>query len=191
MAFNPSGIEALSELLKPPGDDDSSSDDENYSAKKSSAANPGNIGPPRKTERPSGPANSQQVKNSDIWNEEDIPEGGHGEDEHDPRPAPEYELVFKQAVTSEDMYLQMRGRNPSSSSCEDLVIKIKLPDTEYSDVNLDVSDTFLDCRTPKYKLGLFLPHPVDSKNGKAQWDKSKGLLTVTVRLVREYDFLTQ
>ena len=26
MAFNPSGIEALSELLKPPGDDDSSSD---------------------------------------------------------------------------------------------------------------------------------------------------------------------
>jgi len=99
--------------------------------------------------------------------------------------------VFKQAVTSEDMYLQVRGRNPSSSSCEDLVVKIKLPDTEYSDVNLDVSDTFLDCRTPKYKLGLFLPHPVDSKNGKAQWDKSKGLLTVTVRLVREYDFLTQ
>lgn len=26
MAFNPRGIEALSELLKPPGDDDSSSD---------------------------------------------------------------------------------------------------------------------------------------------------------------------
>lgn len=41
------------------------------------------------------------------------------------------------------------------------------------------------------KLGLFLPHPVDSKNGKAQWDKTKGLLTVTVRLTREYDFLTQ
>ena len=36
-----------------------------------------------------GPRNSQQVKNSDIWNEEDIPEGGHREDEHDPRPAPE------------------------------------------------------------------------------------------------------
>ena len=28
-------------------------------------------------------------------------------------------------------------------------IKIKLPDTEYCDVNLDVTDTFLDCRTPK------------------------------------------
>ena len=30
-----------------------------------------------------------------------------------------------------------------------LQIKIKLPDTEYNDVNLDVTDTFLDCRTPK------------------------------------------
>lgn len=41
------------------------------------------------------------------------------------------------------------------------------------------------------KLGLHLPHPVDSKNGKAQWDKSRELLTVTVRMVREYDFLTR
>ena len=36
-----------------------------------------------------GAPNSHQVKNIDIWNEEAIPEGGHGEDEHDPRPAPE------------------------------------------------------------------------------------------------------
>lgn len=41
------------------------------------------------------------------------------------------------------------------------------------------------------KLGVHLPHPVDSKNGKAQWDKDRELLTVTVRLVREYDFLTK
>lgn len=41
------------------------------------------------------------------------------------------------------------------------------------------------------KLGLHLPHLVDSKNGKAQWDKSKQLLTVTVGLVREYDFVNQ
>ena len=41
------------------------------------------------------------------------------------------------------------------------------------------------------KLGLHLPHPVDSKNGKAQWDKSKNLLTVTLRMLREYDFLNQ
>ena len=33
-----------------------------------------------------------------------------------------YEMVFKQAVTTEDMYLQMTGRNPSTASCEDLVV---------------------------------------------------------------------
>ena len=36
-----------------------------------------------------GPPESQQVKSTDIWNEEEVPEGAHGEDEHDPRPAPE------------------------------------------------------------------------------------------------------
>lgn len=34
-----------------------------------------------------------------------------------------YEMVFKQAVSSEDMYLQMSGKNPSTASCEDLVVR--------------------------------------------------------------------
>ncbi|XP_068718185.1 dynein axonemal assembly factor 6-like [Montipora capricornis] len=186
MAVNPNSIVALSELLKPPGDDNESSDEEKQSTKKGTAAlTPGNIGPL------GGSPKAKQGTCSDIWTEEEVPEGKFTEDEFDPRPAPEYEMVFKQAITSEDMYLQMSGRNPSTASCEDLVIKIKLPDTEYSEVNLDVTDTFLDCRTPKYKLGLHLPHRVDSKNGKAQWDKSKQLLTVTLRSVREYDFLSR
>lgn len=37
------------------------------------------------------------------------------------------------------------------------------------------------------KLGLHLPHPVDHKIGKAQWDGDKHVLTVTLRMVREYD----
>ena len=36
-----------------------------------------------------------------------------------------YEMVFKQAVTSEDMYLQMTGKNTSTASCEDLVVRMK------------------------------------------------------------------
>ena len=42
-----------------------------------------------------------------------------------------------------------------------------------------------------------LPHsplpraqPVDSKNGNAQWEGKKELLTVTLRVTRKYDFLT-
>ena len=39
------------------------------------------------------------------------------------------------------------------------------------------------------KLGLHLPHPVDHKTGKAQWDSAKQTLTVTLRMVRDFDFV--
>lgn len=58
-------------------------------------------------------------------------------------------MVFQQSVFTEDLFLGMGNKNPSTASCENLVIKIKLPETNYSDVHLDVTDTFLDCRTPK------------------------------------------
>lgn len=33
-----------------------------------------------------------------------------------------YEMLFKQAVTSEDLFLQVGNRNPSTACCEDLVV---------------------------------------------------------------------
>jgi hypothetical protein len=89
------------------------------------------------------------------------------------------------------MFLGMSGRDPSSGSCEDLVVKIKLPNTSGKDIDLDVLPTFLDLRTPVYRLGLHLPHPVDDKAGTAKWDPAAHTLSVTLRMVREYDFLRQ
>ena len=37
------------------------------------------------------------------------------------------------------------------------------------------------------KLGLHLPHPVDHKNGKAQWNAKTESLHVTLRMVRDMD----
>ena len=39
------------------------------------------------------------------------------------------------------------------------------------------------------KLGLHLPHPVDHKNGKAQWDGNKSQLTISLKMTRDYDFM--
>jgi len=39
------------------------------------------------------------------------------------------------------------------------------------------------------KLGLFLPHPVDSKNTKAQFNSESETLSVTLRLNRMLDFI--
>ena len=48
----------------------------------------------------------------------------------------------------------------------------------------------MKCNVMYYsKLGLHLPHPVDSKNGKAQWNGDKFLLTVNLTMKREYDFM--
>lgn len=180
-------INALAGLLKPQHDE---SDDDDQPTSSAAKLGPGSIGPPVKQGTKKVPDQKKDTK--DIWNAEEVPEGAEFEDGYDdPRPQPEFDIIFKQAVTTEDMFLQMGNKTPSSVCCEDMLVKITLPDTKLADVDLDVKDKYLACRTPTYKLGLHLPHPVDSKNGKAQWDGTKELLTVTLRIVREYDFLNQ
>ena len=38
-----------------------------------------------------------------------------------------YEFLYKQAVESTDMFLGMSGKDESSTSCEDMVLRIELP----------------------------------------------------------------
>uniref|UniRef100_A0A452HYX8 Uncharacterized protein n=1 Tax=Gopherus agassizii TaxID=38772 RepID=A0A452HYX8_9SAUR len=85
----------------------------------------------------------------DIWNTEEVPEGSEFDDIWDPREQPEYEILFKQQVGAEDIFLGMSRKNPSTACCEDMLIKIKLPDTKSSDITLDIQDKILDLRTPK------------------------------------------
>lgn len=58
-------------------------------------------------------------------------------------------MRYKQRITTEDVFLQMGNKNPSSASCEDLVINIQLPETKLSEIILDITKSFLDCRCPK------------------------------------------
>lgn len=155
-------------------------------------ATPASIVPQPSERRPAGavaPARAKAVASKDIWEEDEVQDSVLSEVFEDPRPQPEYDIVYKQAVSPEDVYLGMSNRDPSSSSCEDLVVKVQLPGTTMAQVNLDVTDKLLDLRTPKFRLCLPLPHPCDSKNGSAKWDASRETLSVTLRMVREYDFL--
>jgi hypothetical protein len=124
----------------------------------------------------------------EIWSSEEVPTQVNRTVD-DIRPTPEYDIKFQQAVTPEDVFLGMGNKTPSTASCEDLVVCIKLPDTEYKDITLDVTEQFLDCRTPKYYLGLHLPYTVDHKNGKAKWLSSKNELLVSLRMIRQLDYL--
>uniref|UniRef100_A0A8C5TVG7 Dynein axonemal assembly factor 6 n=1 Tax=Malurus cyaneus samueli TaxID=2593467 RepID=A0A8C5TVG7_9PASS len=93
---------------------------------------------------------SENKKN--IWNTEEVPEGSEFDDTWDLREQPEYEILFKQHVGTEDVFFGMTGKDPSTACCEDMVIKIKLPDTKYSDITLDIQDKVLDLRTPKNQI---------------------------------------
>jgi hypothetical protein len=183
-------ITALSNLLKLPNDD-SDSDDEKPKGGVSSLG-PGDIG--GKSNNSSNASSKiktlkKNTGNKDIWDPDEVTAGAEYDDTVDPREQPEYDIVYRQSVAPEDMFLQLGNKTTATSSCEDMIVKVKLPGSTLVEVQLDVKETFLDCRTPKYKLGLFLPHPVDAKNAKAQWDSDAQTLSVTLRLNRLLDFV--
>ena len=61
-----------------------------------------------------------------------------------------YEFLYKQAVATEDVYLGMSDKDPSSTSCEDLVLKVYLEGTQsMSELDLDVEDTHVKVRSPR------------------------------------------
>ena len=84
---------------------------------------PGSIGPsgvPEKT------LDSKDVSaaRKNIWTTNEIREEGSHYDDNDSRPQPEYDMVFKQSVGVEDVYLGMNLKNPTTACCENLVVRI-------------------------------------------------------------------
>jgi hypothetical protein len=109
----------------------------------------------------------------------------------DTRISPEYKISYKQAVTTEDIYLQMGLKTPSTASCEDMIIDIDLPDETVGidRMDLDVMEESLDLKTPVYRLKLNLPHKVATAKSRAQFDTDKKILKLTLRMNREFDFV--
>ncbi|XP_007507071.1 dynein axonemal assembly factor 6 [Monodelphis domestica] len=183
-----SALQALSKLLSSPEEEEDALDQVLYPSTSTGALSPGNIGPAKKEESKVNPPNKPENR-KDIWDPEEVPEGSEFDDMWDPREQPEYDIIFKQHVGAEDVFLGMTRKDPSTACCEDLLVKIKLPGIKSSDITLDIHEKVLDLRTPKHKLVLHLPHPVDSKTGKASFITETEILEVTLTMKREFDFL--
>ncbi|KAG7526760.1 hypothetical protein JOB18_044832 [Solea senegalensis] len=183
-------LQALSALLSTQQDDDDDDDegDRRRNGTTTAQLGPGHIGSPPKKDKE---VTTVYVKKNskDIWSEDEVAEASHYDDESDPRPQPEYEILLKQSVGTEDMFLGLSGKDPSSMCCDAMLVKIKLPDTKAADVVLDVKEKFLDLRTSKHKLGLHLPCAVHSHEGKAQFFSEREELEVTLFLKRSADFI--
>ena len=69
------------------------------------------------------------ASSKDIWEPHEIPDIVE-DDIDDGRMAPGYEFLYKQAVAPEDVYLGLSDKDPSSTQCEDLVLRLDLKGTK-------------------------------------------------------------
>ncbi|KAK7863621.1 hypothetical protein R5R35_006158 [Gryllus longicercus] len=211
MELSSAQLRGLAEMLRSPDDDGDSSDDDLPPCALAKLG-PGNIGPPKKAGGGGGTRVTASGGGGDgdggggggggvpgagagagdpdaIWCPTEVASAPDDEDGADPRPRPEYDMHFRQAVTPEDVFLQLGGRTPGSASCEELVVRVRLPGERVGDVALSVGRQRVDVRSPAFRLALPLPHPVDADASRAHWDADAHTLTLSLRLVREFDFV--
>ncbi|XP_042545993.1 dynein axonemal assembly factor 6 [Dipodomys merriami] len=188
MVTSVSALQALSNLLYPEGEEEEEDFDSEQSSSTFGAMSPGNIGP-RKIEELRPITQSTDENSEDIWDPKEVPDTADPDDIWDDREIPEHEIIFKQQVGTEDVYLAFTRKDPSTACCQEIVVKIQLPDTNPSDIHIDVEDTYLDLRTPNKKLLVTFPQPVQGSSAKASFIMETETLEVTINVQRDFEVL--
>ncbi|CAM9309604.1 unnamed protein product [Phaeothamnion confervicola] len=115
-----------------------------------------------------------------IWDEDDIHSKDAIEFADDGRPAPLYDILYKQNVMSEDVFLGIGDKTPGSKDCTHMVVKIQFPGARMADLELDVTRHKIRAESPDLRLATYLPLPVDESKGVAKWDPKRCTLAVTL-----------
>lgn len=118
-----------------------------------------------------------------IWTEEEV--NVKAEEMPDDRPQPDYEILQRQAVGTEDVFLGLSNKDPSSNCCDSILVKIWLPNTKFANVSLDIKGQSIMVQSPNFVLNKLLPFVVDKDNGKAKFDSDKCLLEVTLPVLKK------
>lgn len=85
--------------------------------------------------------------------------------------------------------LQMNLKTPATASCEDMIVKVRMPGESRDRVDVHLDPLRLDVRSPQYRLVLPLPQPVETDLSRAAWDSETGTLTLSLRMDRELDLV--
>ena len=83
-----------------------------------------------------------------IWDDNEILSRDAIHSAEDGRKRPLYEILIGQHVGTEDVYLGMSDKTPSSLHCDRLVIRIALLGERLSDVDLDVTEDKVTVQSP-------------------------------------------
>jgi hypothetical protein len=130
-------------------------------------------------------------KKDDVWVDDDL-KAGSGitvKAKGDDRKEPKYDILLRQDIGAQDMYLNLGDRDPGSDHCDQLVVKVQMPDTELKNITLEVLEDRLLVQSPKYRLNLALPHRVKKDDGKAEWEKLKATLKVTLPIQQSVKYI--
>ncbi|ETV92563.1 hypothetical protein H310_13226 [Aphanomyces invadans] len=119
-----------------------------------------------------------------IWTDDEVGSDGD-DDEFDTRRRPKHEVLFKQEVMTEDVFLGLGDKDPSVASCDAMTIKISFPGHRLDEIALDLTKHKLIAQSHALKLSLYLPNPVRHKQGKATWDATTDTLAVTVPIIKD------
>ena len=142
--FSVNDIMSLNNLINPQPEENENAF---YSNATESTLNPGNIGGGADKKKETAPPNTKIVSKvnhrmltkpqNEIWNDKDFIEDNIREDG---RPKPKFEVLYRQCVKTEDVYLGLSEKDPSSNSCDQLLMKIYLPETNLKEIGLEVNN---------------------------------------------------
>merc|ERR1719230_76000 len=128
-----------------------------------------------------------------IWQPEEFKaaSGVVVKEQGDDRAVPKYDILHRQKVGATDTYLNLQEMDPSSDQCQELLVKIWLPETQLKDISLDVLEDRVLLQAPKFRLNLPLPDKVKKDSGNAKWDKLAGLLSVSVPIDKKVKYFSR
>lgn len=187
-------LRGLMQLLRTEDENNSDSEGESNTSPEQ-AVGPSAVKPKKSSseEKPKEPSPYEKVedtsscarKNPQSWDE--IEE----EELENQYAQPEFKISYKQAVATEDLYLGLSNKTPSTASCEDIVLEIKVPDETVGidGMTVDVTEKEVLFQSPKYRTKIPLPYEVDPNKGKAIYNSDHKILKLTLRMRRELDFV--
>lgn len=132
------------------------------------------------------PETSSAASSKSIWAMDEIPSEDALVNIRDDRPCPRYEISYKQEVGTQDTFLGLGDKTPGSADASHLIVKIHFPGSTMKELDVDVTRERIKAESKTLRLFTYLPVPVDSDNGKAQFDSKKEVLTVTLPIIRDY-----
>ena len=119
----------------------------------------------------------------DIWTQQEI--NLQSEEIPDDRIEPEYDVLHKQSVGTEDVFLGLSEKDPSSNCSDGLLIKVKLPGCTLKDIECDVKEQSLHVQSPFHVLNHILPYKVDKDKGNAKWDPKIETLLLSLPIIKK------